>query len=189
MFFVCLAMCETEEEKTKFAAVYEGYKQLIYFIARGFVHNEQDVEDIIQECALKIFLNLKTINVVMCSETRNLIVIIVRCICLDFLRKKGRTVDAVDIDELADQHEPEALKSETPIEMLINKDSYELLLEKAELLSEIQKAVVVLKCDSGYSTREAAEILGITVKEAGMHFYRAKKRLRKLITDEMGVTV
>ena len=44
-----LAMIDTDEDRTKFAALYERYSRLMFYIARQILGDEQLSEDAVQE--------------------------------------------------------------------------------------------------------------------------------------------
>lgn len=49
-----IQMLETSEEKSKFEQLYLGYRNLMFYVANGILHNRQDSEDVVHESFLKI---------------------------------------------------------------------------------------------------------------------------------------
>ena len=50
---IYLQMIESEEEQSKFKAIYEKYKDLMFYVANDILHNEHDAEDAVQETLLR----------------------------------------------------------------------------------------------------------------------------------------
>lgn len=46
--FLLLAMIDNEEDKSKFEQLYNQYKQLMFYIANGILHDENLAEDAVQ---------------------------------------------------------------------------------------------------------------------------------------------
>lgn len=53
-----------------------------------------------------------------------------------------------------------------------------------DLLGEIDKKIVTLRCIEGLSNHATAEAIGLTDQAASMRYLRAIRRLRKLIANE-----
>ena len=51
---IYLQMLETPEEKSKFEQIYLEYRNLMFYVSKGILHNQQDAEDAVQEAFLKI---------------------------------------------------------------------------------------------------------------------------------------
>jgi RNA polymerase sigma-70 factor (ECF subfamily) len=70
--------------------------------------------------------------------------------------------------------------------------SYEVPEETAELLLALprltpkQRVAIVLHYYCDYSLQEVAKVMGSTPSAVGVHLYRGRKRLRKLLGDDDG---
>ena len=78
MLSLYLAMIDTDEDRAKFAALYERYSRLMFYIARQILGDEQLSEDAVQEALLRIARNMHKVGEVSCPQTRNFTVIITR---------------------------------------------------------------------------------------------------------------
>lgn len=58
-----------------------------------------------------------------------------------------------------------------------------ILREALRRLSPKQRAAVVLHHYAGYPVRDVARIIGSTSSAVGVHLYRARERLRRLLED------
>lgn len=88
MLISYLALIDSDENKQKFMRLYEQYKDLMYYVANGVLHDEHLAEDAVQEAFLRIARNFSKIGDVPCHQTRNFVVIIVRNVSLNILDTK-----------------------------------------------------------------------------------------------------
>lgn len=83
-----LQTTENEEDRRKFAELYESYRELMFGVALRILRSEADAEDAVQQAFLSIFENFKKISRVHCPKTRAYVVIITEHKALDLLRGK-----------------------------------------------------------------------------------------------------
>ena len=81
-------MIESEEDKQKFERLYDHYNDLLFFIARRFFTEQQDLEDVVQDAYLAIVKNIDKIEDVYSSKTRHFIVTVIENKSLDVLKKR-----------------------------------------------------------------------------------------------------
>ena len=84
-----LAMIDTDEDRTKFAALYERYSRLMFYIARQILIDEQLSEDAVQEAFLRIAKNMHKVGDVSCPQTRNFSVIITRNVAITMKKQNA----------------------------------------------------------------------------------------------------
>ena len=84
-----LAMIDTDEDRTKFAALYERYSRLMFYIARQILSDEQLSEDAVQEAFLRIAKNMHKVGDVSCPQTRNFSVIITRNVAITMKKQNA----------------------------------------------------------------------------------------------------
>ena len=61
---VYLQMIETEEESSKFEAIYREYRDLLLFLADRRLRNPQDAEDAVHEVFVKLAENIRRVETV-----------------------------------------------------------------------------------------------------------------------------
>ncbi len=93
MVLLFFDILDTEEDKSKFELLYGQYKQLMFYIANEILHDENLAEDAVQQAFLKIINNFQKIHDVKCPQTKSYIVIIIKSISLDMLRRQNRHKD------------------------------------------------------------------------------------------------
>ena len=167
-----LQMIETDEDKSKFEEIYYAYRNLMYHIAYDRLHHEQDAEDIVHQAFLKIAKNIKIIEPVS-PRTKQFVVTMVENLVFDLFRSRKKHPQTEYND---------ALQNALSAEM----DGEDLLAECILKLPEQQRAVIWLKYHHGYSLREIAKLLGISLAWAQKIDQRAKKKLEELYKEGGG---
>ena len=167
---VYLQLIETEEDKSKFEEIYSEYRYLMQFLANRRLHNKQDAEDAVHKVFVKIAEKIKTIEPV-CPKTKRLIVLMIENTVTDMLRKRSNHPNEEYSDENLVIPEPEYEEKEV-LDACIRK------------LPEKQRTVIWLKYYDGYSLREIAGFMGISLASAQKLDQRAKKRLVELYRED-----
>lgn len=167
-----------------FENIFDEYSDRVYKIAYKFVNNPDEASDIVQDTFLKIYRNIEYFKNVNRERTISLIVIYAKNASLDLLRKKSRKNkhfsstysddDEVENDELPDD-------TDTPEEIIINRDIGERLAKYINMLPDSQREVIMLKYYHEMKEKEIAEILNITESTVSTRLSRAKEKLRELI--------
>ncbi len=58
MLPIYLALLETEEEKQKFGLIYEKYRKLMHWVAKGILNDDRLAEDAVHEAFFAYFEKL-----------------------------------------------------------------------------------------------------------------------------------
>lgn len=169
---IYLQVIDEPEKESKFMSIYKAYRDLAYHIAYKHMHNVQDAEDVVQYVFMKIAENIKIIEPVS-PKTKRYVVTMVNNRVYDVFRSRGRHPE----DPLF-----ESAAYSTPAE----PDGENLLAECIMKLPPQQRTVILLKYDHGYSLREIARMLNISLAWAQKLDQRAKKRLEELYTEGGG---
>lgn len=169
---IYLQMIDEPEEESKFMSIYRAYRNLAYHIAYGHMQHEQDAEDIVQYVFMKIAENIKIIEPVSPKTKRYIVTMVNNRVC-DVLRSRGRHTE-YPLDEATTCSDP------------AEQDGVSLLSDCILKLPPQQRTVILLKYDHGYSLREIAKMLNISLAWAQKLDQRAKKRLEKLYTEGGG---
>lgn len=167
---IYLQMIETPEEQAKFEVLYMEYRGLMYYIADGILHNDQDAEDAVHSAFVTIAENIKNFLDIECPKLKSYIVTIIESRSIDIYRSKQRHPE-VSLDELtAGLHVEYSGKSE--------------LTQCIASLPPRYRHVLALKYQHGFNNREIAKLLDITEASAIKLDQRAKTRLRELCSKE-----
>ena len=170
-----------------FEALLLKYEKLIYNLARRFMGNNEDAEDVTQEVAVKIYRNIKS-----CKGEEFLSAWISRIThnsCMDALRKrKGKNNES--LDEIVDFGDGKMEKqfedsAEGPEDALIRKELSEQIEGALMQLPVLYRSLVVLRDVLGHSYDEIAEIMGLPVGTVKSRLFRGRAKLKSVLLGMM----
>ena len=169
---VYLEMLETPEEKSKFEQLYLEYRSLMFHVAFEILHNEEDAEDAVHQAFIKIAENINKIDNPVCPKTHGYVVTIVENKAIDQYRKtlKYKTVECDEEIQVTDLY----YKGDSDLTKCILK------------LPARYRELILLRYHQGYSIREIANMMGLSLSATIKLDQRAKSKLKKLC-EEMGI--
>ena len=157
-----------------FKEKYIPYHQKLYRVAYRLLEDACDAEDVVQEAYIKLWNKRNELTQVENSEAY--CVILLRNLCLDFLRAKKKhlfqsTEDTVISDNLVLSDEIETVDEIKHIETII------------DLLPEQQRKIIKLRHFDDYSNEEIEEIMGLTSVNVRVLMSRARKKVKELFNS------
>ncbi|MBP7486751.1 MAG: RNA polymerase sigma factor [Parabacteroides sp.] len=157
-----------------FKEKYIPYHQKLYRVAYRLLEDACDAEDVVQEAYIKLWNKRDELTQVENSEAYR--VILLRNLCLDFLRAKKKhvfqsTEDTVISDNLVLSDEIETVDEIKHIETII------------DLLPEQQRKIIKLRHFDDYSNEEIEEIMGLTSVNVRVLMSRARKKVKELFNS------
>ena len=158
-----------KEDKKSYEELYKNYYKLVYNIAFSILKNKENAEDISQNVFIKIG-NLKKEKLPNSYEASWLYTV-TKNECISLFRKTKETLTIEDIKN-------ENLEDE--IEGIIQKNSYEKLMENLE---KIEKQIIFLKVEAGYSFKEIARLLKMPIGTVQWKYYKSLHALKLLIAN------
>lgn len=169
--WIYLQMIDSEEDRSKFEKLYYEYKGLMYSTAYKMLEHEQDAEDAVQYAFLKIAETITKVSEAVSPTTKKYVMTILEHRAIDIMRQR-------------DRHPEEELDEEVH-GFTVNYDGDNALARCILKLPALQREMIWLKYHLGYSTREAAQILGVSLANASKIDQRAKKKLEELYAEEV----
>ena len=173
-----LSLVETQSDKEKVKFIYSNYYSLMWHAARKYVTNEEDLADIVHDAMIKIIYNIDKVNIEEDFKTRSFCKTIAKNKAIDFLRKKDQ--HNVNLDETFESKS----FSEDVLDIVINEESYEIILKAIDNLSDTYQLVCKLKYINGLKEREIAEVLDLPAKTVSLRIFRGKQILRESLIKE-----
>ncbi|MBD8349261.1 RNA polymerase sigma factor [Dysgonomonas sp. HGC4] len=157
-----------------FKEKYIPYHQKLYRVAYRLLEDACDAEDVVQEAYIKLWNKRDELIDVTNSEAY--CVILLRNLCLDFLRAKKKhlfqsTEDTVLSDSMVLSDEIETVDEIKHIETII------------DLLPEQQRKIIKLRHFDDYSNEEIEEIMGLTSVNVRVLMSRARKKIKELFNS------
>jgi RNA polymerase sigma factor (sigma-70 family) len=151
------------------------HQEKIYWVARRFVNDHDQADDIAQEVFIKVYSALKQFRGE--SSVYTWLYRITVNIALNSLRKQ-RVRDFIRIDEFFEKADDE---NEQP-DVLLEKDEQQKLIEDAiAKLPEKQKAVFILRYHEELSYEEISYILKTSIGGLKANYFHAAKKIGEYI--------
>ena len=175
-----LTLIDSEPNKKLFEAYYTGYKDMMYNIAYGVIHDTQLAEDAVMNSFMILARSMDKMSDRNMSEVRNFLVVIVRNQAIDIYRKQKRNVYGAD--ELIDLPD----NSDTVYDVE-NKELQQTVFAIIKELDQSSADVLMMKYFYGFKTSEIAKSLGMTAEGVHTKHRRALAMIRRKLAEE-GVT-
>jgi RNA polymerase sigma-70 factor (ECF subfamily) len=167
-----------------YAVLVERHRDELHAHSRRILRSEQDAEDALQEALLRAWRALPSFEGR--SSLRSWLYRIVTNTSLDAVKRRPRRVVPIDLDQTApaDQWHTPAIEPAVEGQYLTREDFERALIVAMRLLPAQQRAVLILREALGFSARETAGRLGITVAAANSALQRARGRLKGKLAEQ-----
>jgi len=179
-----LSLAQKNKERA-FSYLVETYSGLVFSACLNTVRNKEDAEDVTQEVFTAAFLSLEKFEGK--SKLSTWLYSIALNKSKEFLRSKTRKkrFGIFTVLEKEDSHiVPEGtINRDHPGVQLENKERAEVFFKALDQLAENQKTAYTLHKVEGVSYTEIAEIMETSVSSVESLIFRAKKRLKELLSD------
>jgi RNA polymerase sigma factor (sigma-70 family) len=161
-------------DKQKYALLMRKYNQRLYRIGKGYLKDEAEIEDVMQEAYIKGYQSLSKFE--NRSEFATWITRILINECLQRLKKKTR---ATLIDNNEENNEIMNLTDKTnPEKESLNKELKRNLEETIAQLPEKYRSIFIMREIEKMSIAETCDALDITESNVKIRLNRAKEMLR-----------
>lgn len=158
---------------------WRSYKDKVFFFIKKRIKEEKDTEEILQDTFLAGLDGLRDFNgncslyTYLCSIARHKIV--------DYYRKKK--ICQIVFSRLP---ELENLVSGilSPEEKLVRKELKQTIIKVFERIAPIEAKIIRLKYEKGFSIKEIAQTLCLTVKACESKLFRARLAFIKIFNEE-----
>ncbi len=167
------------------------YERQVYGVGQRIVQQHQDAEEVTQQTFLSVIEHLPEFREE--SRFRTWLLRIATNHALALLRKRAvRAGPSLDAQDSGDNYEgiphPEyiAVWRETPEAIAERRETRQYIDEALATLNEKYRVVFVLRDIEELSTRETADILGLSVEAVKVRLLRARLMLRERLTRLFG---
>lgn len=165
-------------EESAFEELIRTHQQRVFGLVSGILRRREDVEDVVQQIFLKVFLSLKRFDQRSAFSTWLYKISVNEC--WDYLRKKKvrPLVYEADLSEEQVSRLDGAASAMRPPESPIKRAEVRDLLEHMlESLPDQDRALLVLKEMEGFSVEELAVILDLNVNTVKVRLFRSRAKL------------
>lgn len=173
-----LSLVETQSDKEKVEYIYLNYYKIMSYVTNQYVTNKEDVADIVHDSMIKIIYNIDKIDFEDELRARSFCTTVAKHKAIDFLRKKDQ--HNISLDENFDNKN----YSDDVLDIVINEESYGIILKAIDNLSDTYQSVCKLKYINGLKEREIAEVLDLPEKTVNLRIFRGKQILRQALIKE-----
>jgi RNA polymerase sigma-70 factor (ECF subfamily) len=157
--------------------LYKQYSKAMYNIAIRFLNNKMDAEDILQESFITAFGRLGELKNPDVFGSWLKRIVINKCISL----QRKRKIDFEEIDESKHGEDPDQDEGMPEVDPSMVHKAIRQLPPKG-------RSVLVLRALEGYSHKEIAEVLDISVSTSKTQYSRALSLLNKQLKDKVYVS-
>ena len=169
MLTLYLQMLDTPEEKVRFEEIYLNYRGMMFHVAEGILHNNQDAEDAVHNAFLRIIKKFSKFQKTPVKELAPLVAVIARNEAISLQRKKKDTAPLEEWDSFAETAE--------------SVSDYHTLVETFTRLPQTYRAALEMKL-LGYSDGESASKLGLSKTAVSTRISRGRQLLRSIVGQE-----
>lgn len=175
---IVLAMAiKNHDDREKAAEIYRLYSMTMFRIAKGILHDAHLAEDAVSEAFVRIIDNLEKINLSDRNKTKGFVVIIVRHIAIDMLRRQKRFVPLDDHSDYTECREP-------VLSSLASDEACSKIADALAKLNRNYSDILYLKIVFNCSNDEIAKILGISRENVNVRLHRARNALKQQLLKE-----
>lgn len=166
---IYLQMIDDPKDRLKFERLHHKYRGLMHHVAYKVLGNTHDAEDAVQEAFFSIAQNMKKISGVERPKTRAYIVTITENKAIDIYRKK--------------QGHPTGELIEAMAGLTVEYDGSDDLARCMAKLPARYRTFLLLRYAHGYTVKEVAKMMDMSVSAAYKLEQRAKKKLEELCRE------
>lgn len=156
------------------------YQEKVYWVARRFINDHDQADDVTQEVFFKAYESLK--NFRSDSSLYTWLYRIAVNVSLNFIRRQ-RIRDFLHLDELLETQDSEEM---SPDEILEKQEERSLIEEAIERLPEKQKAVFLLRYYDELPYEKIATILHTSVGGLKANYFHAVKKIQEYLKRAHG---
>lgn len=170
--------------KKLFNRFYEKYHQDIYNFVYYLVKNKNITDDLVQEIYIRIIKSYSSFRGE--SSEKTWAFSIARHVVYDYFRgeqRKRKYNDGwTDLEEMKNYL---SIDERLPDEVVIQNEKVQLMYRLLDECSLNQKQVIILRYIQGYSLKETAEILSLSVSNVKTLQHRGINKLKVLFQKEL----
>lgn len=170
----------------------QRYQRKVYSVAYGFLRNQEDALDVVQESFIKVHRYLG--NFEGNSSFYTWLYRIVTNLCIDHIRKNRRHRELEFDDSLRHDAGDDgggivALPLSSvgdPAQLLQRREILDAVQDGLQYLSDKHRAVIVMRELQGMSYEEMAQAMKCSKGTIMSRLFHARRNMQRLLTDRLG---
>lgn len=173
-------------DRQAFALLFQRYERKVFAVAYGFLRNQEDALDVVQEAFIKVHRYIG--NFEGQSSFYTWLYRIVANLCIDHIRRQKRKKD-VEYDDRLQQGATESAAQPSlslrslgdPSSAVKNKEILLAVESSLEELSDNHRAVIVMRELQGMSYADMAKAMNCSKGTIMSRLFHARKNMQKLL--------
>lgn len=174
--FILSSVEMNADETNKFEAIYNKYKNILYYKVLNIMKNETDTEDVLQEAFIKIAKNIKAVKNIDSKETASFLIVIVKNTAYDYIRKISKKAE-FSLDET------QMLADEKALDNLVGNIEYQEIVAVISNIPSPYNEVLYLHYVKEYSIKQTADLLDKKIATVKMQLVRGKRMLTEKLSE------
>jgi RNA polymerase sigma-70 factor, ECF subfamily len=182
-------------DKRAFKVLMQRYQRKVYAVAYGFLRNQEDALDVVQESFIKVHRYIGKFEGN--SSFYTWLYRIVANLCIDHLRKAKRHRDVEFNDGIRHDGKdeppsdliPHLGQFGDPADMLRRKEILAAVEGSLEHLSDKHRAVIVMRELQGMSYEEMAQAMKCSKGTIMSRLFHARRNMQRLLNEQLGACV
>lgn len=178
-------------DRRAFQALFERYERKVFAVAYGFLRNQEDALDVVQEAFIKVHRYLP--NFEGQSSFYTWLYRIVANLCIDHLRRNTRKKDVEFDDKLRHDGEQDSSPADAlpasimanPGEAVENKEILAAVEDSLKYLSDKHRAVIVMRELQGLSYADMAKAMNCSKGTIMSRLFHARRNMQKLLRERL----
>ncbi len=166
-------------DKNTYEVIMRRYNQRLFRIARTYIRDEDEIEDVIQDAYIKAYEQLHSFE--FRARFSTWLIRILMNEALARVRSRKRFAPLPQDGQNESGH-ASFRNDETPMERLMNAELKEILEKAVDKLPEKYRLVYMMREIEGMSVAETSDCLSITQTNVKVRLNRAKEMLRETIS-------
>lgn len=166
-------------DRAAFDELYEFYYDRLYRTACMITGNRADGEDVTQETFIKVYLHCRELK--KDEQFRYWLYQILNRTAWQLAKKHAKERPEERILELADRS-----MTDSPTAKVLKDERDQAMVDAIRKLEYRQRTAVILYYYNGLGTREIAHVMECMEGTVKSRLFTARKKLRSLLTDEIG---
>jgi RNA polymerase sigma-70 factor (ECF subfamily) len=177
-------------DRQAFKSLMQRYQRKVYSVAYGFLRNQEDALDVVQESFIKVHRYLG--NFEGNSSFYTWLYRIVTNLCIDHIRKNKRHRELEFDDGLRHDGEDGGMAAlplsslGDPAQVLQRREILDAVQDGLQYLSDKHRAVIIMRELQGMSYEEMAQAMKCSKGTIMSRLFHARRNMQKLLTERLG---
>lgn len=170
---------DNEQNSKKLEQIYNLYAKKLLGFAYTYFHNQYDAEDAVAAAFVKVADRLDMVDDPESAQTRSLLMVITKNICINVLRERKKVSYLEDVS-----YNDSIASDENVFDNIELNETKEQIIKAICSLNDIYKDVLTLMYVNNLDIAQIADILNISYHAAQKRIKRGEKLLIEILKEK-----